>query len=231
MNAASAAYFYSFDFLVRQTANLSDSLKCRLYDSYFLCLRAGHAGQALDINGLDYMMDNAVASGKSDDLEAAVKCTHMLKSAVPAGSLARVGAIIGNAPFDVQEKLGRYFESIGVAFQIIDDVLNLVGLPGKTRGEDITAGKVTYPVAKAMSRLPLEERQWLWNTVKSKPEDPAVVASVITKLEQCGAIAACNEESDGMVEKAWQELDPVLAPSFSKLLLRTFGWYVLSRHY
>ncbi len=44
------------------------------------------------------------------------------------------------------EALGKYFENIGVAFQIIDDVLNLRGFEGKTKecGEDIKAGKVRH---------------------------------------------------------------------------------------
>ena len=75
------------------------------------------------------------------------------------------------------EAIGRYYESIGIAFQIMDDVLNLRGIYSgkadagkagtelKTRGEDITAGKVTIPVVKAMSRLPLGEMRALWEVI------------------------------------------------------------------
>ncbi len=51
--------------------------------------------KAFDINGMDYMMDDVVASGKGVELEMRVKCTHRFKSAVPAGNLARMGAYIG----------------------------------------------------------------------------------------------------------------------------------------
>ena len=37
-------------------------------------------------------------------------------------------------------------------------------------------GKITLPVAKAMSRLPQDERAWLWETLQSKPHDQRVVA-------------------------------------------------------
>jgi hypothetical protein len=49
--------------------------------------------------------------------------------------------------------------------------------------------------------------------------------------EKCGAIEACVEESADMVESAWQRLDKVIPDSFYKMLLRSFGWYVLQRHY
>ena len=127
--------------------------KVRLYDMYFLCLRNGHVGQAFDIHGVDHLVPSILTHGDVErTLEARVACTHRLKSAVPAGALARMGAYIGGATELQMEVLGLYFEAVGLAFQIVDDVLNLTGFVGDTkmRGEDIVAGKVTYPVAVAM---------------------------------------------------------------------------------
>lgn len=231
INSGTAAYFVSLHTLQYFTPWLTDAQRLKMYDVYFLCLRAGHAGQAFDINGLDYLMPEAVESGLSERLEKSVLCTHRLKSAVPAGCLARIGAQIGGGSDDQVETIGRYFESIGLAFQVIDDVLNLRGLPGKTRGEDITAGKVTFPVAKAMSKLNKEERVWLWNMLQSHPEDPAVIETVINKLEECGAIQASQDHAEDMVREAWEKVDRTIPDSFYKMLLRSFGWYVLERHY
>jgi geranylgeranyl pyrophosphate synthase len=74
-----------------------------------------------------------------------------------------MGAIVGGGTEDQVEALGRYFETLGIAFQIIDDVLNLRGFKGnlKNRGEDIAKGKVTLPIAKAMAVLSYDERQWI----------------------------------------------------------------------
>lgn len=173
-------------------ANLPHDKLVKIYELYFLTLRAGHAGQAYDITGQEYLMDDVVCygsrclrmmaspccvlpdlqikTGNNDALLRAVVCTHRLKSAVPAGNLARTGmsivrvglydlwltsthiwfagAILGGGTAEQTEALGRYFESIGVAFQIIDDVLNLKGLAGKGKhpGEDIGAGKVGVPL-------------------------------------------------------------------------------------
>lgn len=235
INAGTAAYFLSLHILQSLTPDLEVTVRNRLYEIYFLTLRAGHCGQAFDIYGLDYLMDDAVKSGDSTRLEKSVACTHRLKSAVPAGCLARMGALVGGGTQKQIDTVGMYMESIGLAFQIIDDVLNLKGFEGnvKDRGEDIKAGKVTFPVAKAMSnsRLDLAARTSVWNTIKSKPQDIEVVGAVIKQLDDCGAIQASIDEANKLVGDAWAEVDRNIPDSFYKMLLRAFGWYVLERHY
>jgi geranylgeranyl pyrophosphate synthase len=82
-----------------------------------------------------------------------------------------------------------------------------------------------------MARLPREKRAWLWETVQSKPQDREVIEQTIALLEECGAIQACVDESNDLVEAAWAALDPLVEPSMPKVMLRAFGWYVLERHY
>jgi len=240
INAGTAAYFQCEQMLKAPGLSAEDLNKC--YGLYFAALRGGHAGQALDIHGLDYMMDSVVESGDAELLEERLLAIHMLKTAVPAGTLARMGALVGKGTEEQIEAMGRYFESIGVAFQIMDDVLNLRGLYSKesdklkvgtalkTVGEDITDGKVTMPVCKAMQMLKTsEERQDLWNIVRSKPEDQHVVNKVIAQLEELGAIEACVVQAEVEVNLAWANLDRVIPDSFAKMMLRSFGWFVIER--
>jgi hypothetical protein len=58
-----------------------------------------------------------------------------------------------------------------------------------------------------------------------------VVASVVAKLEECGAIEACAVQARALVEEGWVKLEPLVDDSLAKLVLRAFGWYVLERHY
>ena len=231
INSGTAAYFIGIHLL--DSKLISDGDKLRTYDLYFEALRAGHAGQAIDIDGFEYMLPEVVKSGDSSLLEERVLAVHRLKTAAPAGCLARMGAIAGGGTEAQIEGLGRFFEDLGLAFQIIDDVLNLRGFKGnlKAKAEDIVQGKVTLPVAKALSRLPQREREWLWDTLKTKPEDPKVVGAIVEKLEACGAIEACADQARALVEAGWKTLEPTVEDSLSKLLLRAFGWYVLERHY
>jgi geranylgeranyl pyrophosphate synthase/predicted secreted hydrolase len=231
INAGNAAYFLGQRLL--HSDEISDANKLRIYDLYFEALRAGHAGQAIDLDGIDEMMERAVQSGDSTHLERSVLARQRLKTAVPASSLARMGAIAGGGSEEQIDGLGRFFEALGMSFQIIDDVLNLRGFEGdlKVRGEDITAGKVTLPIAKGMSRLPLEDRLWMWSAIKSRSDDPGTVSRVIGRLEDCGAMDACVGQAEELVEAAWNDMEPLLEDSFPKIMLRAFSWYLLERHY
>jgi geranylgeranyl pyrophosphate synthase len=178
-------------------------------------------------------MPKTIASGDSRELEARIIATHRLKTAAPAGALARIGAVSGGGTDAQIEAVGSFFEALGLAFQLIDDVLNLRGFKGdlKAKGEDVANGTITLPVAKAMSRLPEPERAWLWRTLSSKPKDPKIIAEVLAKLESCGAIEAVSTEARDRVEDAWKRASPLLEDSFSKIMFRAFSWYVLERHY
>jgi geranylgeranyl pyrophosphate synthase len=178
-------------------------------------------------------MPSTVASGDSSHLEARILATHRLKTAAPAGALARMGALSGGGSGAQIEAVGDFFESLGLAFQLIDDVLNLRGFKGglKAKAEDISNGTITLPIAKAMSRLPEAERAWIWRTLSSKPKEESIVAEVVKKLEDAGAIEAVATQARELVEDAWKRASPLLEDSFSKIMFRAFGWYVLERHY
>jgi geranylgeranyl pyrophosphate synthase/predicted secreted hydrolase len=231
INSGTAAYFIGIHLLNSDWVSDADQIK--IYQLYFEALRSGHAGQAIDIDGFDHMMPAVVESGDSTLLEQRVLAVHRLKTAAPAGCLARIGATGGGGTAAQIEGLGRFFEDLGLAFQIIDDVLNLRGFKNdlKTKAEDLQQGKVTLPVAKAMSRFSLAERRAFWETLRQKPQDVAVVGKLVEQLEAVGAIEACSQQAKDMVEAGWQRLAPLVDDSLSKMLLRAFGWYVLERHY
>ena len=239
INAGCACYFLGQEML--NQVECTDDVKLRMYQIWIEALRGGHAGQGLDIHGSDHLMDYAVETGDASKVEASVHCIHRLKTAFPARCLAQMGAIYGGGSEEEVDAIGVFFEATGLAFQIIDDVLNLRGLvkPGakmsqalKVVGEDIMEGKVTAPIAKAMALLKTKkERQAIWDIVKSKPSDQAVVDKCIAKLEKIGAIEACVEQSTEMVDAAWEKMDALLPDSFYKIVLRAFSWYLLRRHY
>jgi geranylgeranyl pyrophosphate synthase/predicted secreted hydrolase len=231
INAGTAAYFIAEPPVAKD--NLPAETKLRIYQLYFDGMRAGHAGQALDLSGLDDAVARAMATGDVRALEARVLCIHRLKTALPAGTLARIGAILGGGTEAQIEGVGSFFEAIGLAFQIVDDVLNLRGFKGdlKAKGEDICQGKFTLPVVKALASLFGSERVALATTIASKPQDARTVEGVIAQLERLGAIDACVVQAREIVEAAWRRLDPLIEDSQCKVTFRAFGWYVLERQY
>jgi geranylgeranyl pyrophosphate synthase len=232
INAGTACFFIAPR--VIETASLAPAVKLRLYELYFETLRLGHVGQGLDIDGVDRaLLARTVDSGDADELEGRVLAVNRLKTALPVSALGQMGAIIGGGTDAQVRAIGRLCQAAGEAFQIVDDILNLRGFEGdlKTRGEDITHGKITLIVAEALRRLPHAERQWLHRTFESRPGDEAVIKKTIALLEECGALVSCERRAREMVVAAWREADPLLEDSIAKLTLQVSTFFLLERLY
>jgi len=113
-----------------------------------LCRAAGAhgmvGGQAADLAG----------EGTTPTLDA-VRFIHERKTAALLRSSLRLGAIAVGAADDVLDRLSEYGSRMGLAFQIIDDVLDEEGVTaelGKTAGKDRAHGKLTYPAAVGIAR-------------------------------------------------------------------------------
>lgn len=231
INAGNAAYFLGQPLLLESKLPIARKLK--VYELYFETMRAAHAGQAMDISSFYGMMEEVVESGKADEIEEKILSVHLLKSAVPAGMLARLGGIQGDGSEDQIKYLGLFFESLGLAFQIMDDVLNLRGFDRdlKNKGEDITAGKITMPIVKAMGLLDKNGRTNLWKEVQARHANATDLKRVIDSLEDCGAIDACVQQAEELVETAWHAFEPYIRPSHSSIRMRAFSKFLLKRHY
>jgi geranylgeranyl diphosphate synthase type II len=94
-------------------------------------------GQVVDIE----------SEGKAVDLPT-VQYIHTHKTGAMILASVRVGAKLGGAKGEILKALTRYGENLGLAFQIVDDILNVEGeadLMGKKTGSDLSKGKATYP--------------------------------------------------------------------------------------
>jgi len=98
-------------------------------------------GQALDIQ----------AAGKRLPLRT-VAAIHRLKTGALFRAAVRVGGIVAGAPPAVLGRLTRYGEHLGLAFQIVDDVLDAAETPGSDGRTDRALGKATYPGVLGMER-------------------------------------------------------------------------------
>jgi len=83
-----------------------------------------------------------------------VEFIHRHKTAALIAASLRLGAIAADAPSTAIECLGRFGQSLGLAFQIADDALDVEATSeqlGKTPGKDASSGKVTYPAVFGLS--------------------------------------------------------------------------------
>ena len=88
------------------------------------------------------------------DLET-VQQMHSRKTAALISAAAESGALAGKGSEAQVEAMSRYGRSVGLAFQIADDILDIEGDPellGKSTGADVARGKVTYPAAVGLER-------------------------------------------------------------------------------
>ena len=87
------------------------------------------------------------SEGKAVDLET-LEFIHLHKTGALLKACVTSGALIGGASEEVLDALKTYAKGIGLAFQIIDDVLDVTAssdVLGKTAGKDLVADKTTYP--------------------------------------------------------------------------------------
>ena len=92
-------------------------------------------------------MGDILSEGKALSLPA-LKSIHRLKTGALIEASVYAGAIFGNGKADEVNQLRVYAKHIGLAFQIMDDILNVKGDPvlmGKAVGSDAQRGKSTYP--------------------------------------------------------------------------------------
>ncbi|QWK93900.1 (2E,6E)-farnesyl diphosphate synthase [Plesiomonas shigelloides] len=140
-------------------------------------------GQALDL----------AAEGKSCSL-AQLEQIHAHKTGALIRCAVRLGALAaGPAGLAVLPALDRYANAIGLAFQVQDDILDVIGdtaVIGKQQGSDITLGKSTYPAllgiegAKAKARELYQEALGALQTLPYNTEALEALASYIIERDK-----------------------------------------------
>jgi octaprenyl-diphosphate synthase len=132
------------------------------------------------------------------------------KTAALFSAACEVGAVIAGAPETQVRALFDFGDALGIAFQIVDDILDYGGqdaVIGKNTGDDFRERKLTLPVIKAVAKASPEERAF-WERVIEKGDQRAGDLDQATAiLARHGAIAAARQESLDWAEKARRSLD------------------------
>ncbi len=117
---------------------------------------------------------------------------------------AELGVLTAGGTEDVAVAWGDAFARVGVAFQVLDDLLDLAGDPGslgKAVGADIAQGTVSYPVALAMERSPMHGRALAASFVRH--EGPEVLGRLVHHaLARTGALPDAVAHAERELEAA-----------------------------
>ncbi|HEX5320340.1 MAG TPA: polyprenyl synthetase family protein, partial [Stellaceae bacterium] len=114
------------------------------------------------------------------------------KTAALFAAASRIGAVIAERPAAEEEALETYGRNLGIAFQLVDDLLDfsaLQGELGKAVGDDFRDGKITLPILIAFARGDSEERAFWRRTLEDGDQGPDDLPRAIRLLDRHGAIA------------------------------------------
>jgi len=133
------------------------------------------------------------------------------KTAMPISAGARIGAILGGGTDAEVDALTRFGMNLGLAFQIVDDILDVVGTPavlGKPVGSDLREGNVTLLVLHAMNDGS-ERRAALRDILQMPTRTDEVVARGLTVIRESGAVDRARVDADHFGFLAREALDDV----------------------
>lgn len=157
------------------------------------------------------------------DLLIRAKTASLLSGAAEVGALA--------APPVERAALRRFGEALGMAFQIVDDLLDYTAdaaVLGKPSGSDLREHKVTLPLIYALPRMAEPERRAVAGLLRSVEPGDEQIAEVVGAVARAGGLDYARERAQRLGQQADAELD-LLSPSPARDALRASITYVLDR--
>jgi octaprenyl-diphosphate synthase len=146
-------------------------------------------------------------------------------------SAAELGAIIGDADDNDIKVLAQFGKHMGIAFQLIDDVLDLSGNPeeiGKNLGDDLAEGKPTLPLLYAMKKGSDEQK----NIIRAAIENGGLteLESVLNAVKETKALEYVRELAKEEIEKGEKLIQHITSSAYKDALL-ALTQFVTTRDY
>jgi octaprenyl-diphosphate synthase len=134
----------------------------------------------------------------------------------------RLGAICAEADERDEARAAEYGHSLGMAFQIVDDVLDLTAseeVLGKPVASDLREGKVTLAVIHALERCTLAEREVILAVLRERAFHSVTHQQVLDILNRYGSIDAALARAGDYAEQARRAIEPLADSEFKRALL------------
>ncbi|MDJ0568904.1 MAG: solanesyl diphosphate synthase [Pleurocapsa sp. MO_192.B19] len=179
----------------------------------------------------DFAQGEIVQSINRFDIHASIDSyldkTYYKTASLMANS-AKAAAVLSDASAEVTEDLYSYGRNLGLAFQIVDDILDFTGsteVLGKPAGLDLASGKLTSPVFYA-----LEQQPYLKVLIERKFSEPEDLSKALELVKNSDGIEQARQLAKDLALQAAQSLSS-LASSDSKNALNELTNYAVSRLY
>jgi geranylgeranyl diphosphate synthase type I len=228
INAGNFLYFMPLLFFIENRNRFDDKTIIRVFEIYAQEMTNIHAGQAMDIWW---------HRGNENPNEAQYMQMCAYKTGTLSRTVARFAVALSGGSDEQEEKMGRFAETIGVAFQIRDDILDVVSSGdgrkkfGKAAGNDIKEGKRTLMVIHALGKASEEDRERLSEILDSHTRDPHLADEAISILNRYGSVDYARQRSKELSLNAWEEIEPLLRDSEAKKRLKDFVFFLIERDF
>ncbi|HVP41231.1 MAG TPA: polyprenyl synthetase family protein [Candidatus Krumholzibacteriaceae bacterium] len=227
INAGNAMYFLPLLAVIKNKNKLAKDRINRLYEIYIEEMINISFGQAMDI-AWHRGMANADGITERHYLQM---CAY--KTGTLARMAARMAAMVAGADEDLTEKLGRFAEAIGIAFQMQDDVLDLTsnefGEKKGAVGMDISEGKRTLMVIHTLEKANPKDKKRLIEILNAHTNSQKLRDEAIQIMKKYDSIEYTKQTARKLVKQSWSQVDKLMPPSDAKEKLRTFATYLVER--
>ncbi len=153
------------------------------------------------------------------------------KTAVPIMAGAKIAGLLAGARLEEIDAVGDYGLNLGLAFQVVDDILDVVGdgaRLGKRAGTDLREGNVTLVTIHALNDGSSIDVARLARLIRKRKKQEAEVRQGLALLRDSGAIEKARADALRFGQIAKKALDPI-ADSDAKMNMVRLVDYVLSR--
>ena len=127
------------------------------------------------------------------------------KTAILFQAAAQCGAILSKSDSEIEEALRSFGMQLGLAFQLIDDVLDYSGTAdelGKNVGDDLSEGKSTLPLIYASKNGSTAQREVILESLNAKKLTKDMLDNVIEIVQDCGGIDYTKTLAESRAESA-----------------------------
>lgn len=225
-NLGDFMYFFPMRALI-DSKKLDSNTKNRALSFYIREMTRVALGQAVDIAWHGGFVDRLTIN-ENKYLEMAHDKT---------GALSRfaceLGAVIGGADDDLVGKFGKFGATIGIAFQLQDDILNIYESDlSKNKGgvgDDISEGKMTLLVIHTLDSADDSDKKRLVEILSMHTKDKNLIDEAIGIITKYKSREHVEEIAVSLVDDAWSELDRSLPESDAKAKIKELAEFLIKR--
>lgn len=227
INAGNAMYYLPLLPLIEKRKQISPEKARRIYEIYTQEMIDLSLGQAMDIAWHRGLAD----ANKLDEKGYLQMCAY--KTGTLSRMSARIASVLAGAGDEIVRGLGSLAESIGIAFQMRDDILDLTSAEFEKkkggRGQDITEGKRTLIVIHTLKIANTKDRERLIKILDKHTSNQRLRDEAIDLMRRYDSIEYTENFAEKMVKASWRQAEELLPATDGRENLKSFTEFLIER--